>query len=75
MHENLSTSAAFGKPFMWLLAVFRNPFVTAQAAFSKIGRISKSAHRSMLNFYISQHLRKKAILSGHTESADLMAEN
>jgi hypothetical protein len=36
--EKLSISAAFGNSFMWLLSVFRNPFVRALAAFGESSR-------------------------------------
>lgn len=41
IREKLFTSVAFRKLVPWLLAVFRNPVMTAQVAFVKISRIRK----------------------------------
>jgi hypothetical protein len=59
--RKLPAPAAFGNPSMWLLAAFRNSFLTALSAFSKIG--SEGLAGSILKQYNSKGLQDKTTLN------------
>ncbi len=72
----LKVPAAVGNPFRWVLTAFKNSFIIAPAAFSKIGQtlVSECFQTNRFQkcfFYTSQKLRSKKTISRPRQSTAL----